>query len=66
MKKNIKEAYKRKVAYNNEFNKANYKGIAIRLSYSKEANIINWLSNFDNMKEYLVTLITEDMKKKGA
>lgn len=60
-KREEKRRYKNKIAYNNAFNKENYKGISFRLSYSSESELIEWLDNFDNKKDYIISLIRKDM-----
>lgn len=63
MKRIERMKYKSKLAYNNEFNKENYKCISFRLSYANEKELIDWLDNFDNKKEYITNLIMKDMKR---
>lgn len=49
--------------YNNKFNRENYKNYSFRLNTSTEADLIEFLENFDQRKEYFVTLIRKDMKR---
>lgn len=68
MRKREKEAlerkqYKARLAYNNDFNRENYKQIAVRFSYEKEADIIEFLSNYDSNKEVIVNAIRAEMKR---
>ena len=55
---------KEKIAYNNEFNKANYLSYSFRLSRANEYNIITWLAQRpEGLKPYLIGLIEADMKR---
>ena len=68
MRKREKEALERKqyrarLDYNNAFNKENYKQIAIRLSTVNDADIIEFLSNFDSNKEIICIAIRKEMKR---
>ena len=55
---------KEKIAYNNEFNKANYLSYSFRLSRANEYNIITWLAQRpEGLKPYLICLIEADMKR---
>ena len=57
----MKKMNKDRLAYNNAYNKANYKGISIRLNAKTEADIIDWLSGKDT-KACLVQLIRKEMR----
>lgn len=50
-----------RIKYNNAFNRANYKGISIRLNLKSEADIIDWLSEKDT-KATIVQLIRKEMR----
>lgn len=68
MRKREAEALKRKqqrarLDYNNEFNKEHYKQVNFRLSYEKEADIIDFLQNVDSNKDLFVTLIRKEIKR---
>ena len=68
MRKREKEAlerkqYKAKLAYNNNFNKESYKQIAVRFSYEKEADILEFLSNYDSPKEAIANALRAEMKR---
>lgn len=68
MRKREKEAlerkqYKAKLAYNNNFNKEAYKQIAVRFSYEKEADILEFLANFDSPKEAIANALRAEMKR---
>lgn len=56
-----KKQYKNKLKYTRVYNKENYKGVAIRLSYDKEQDIIEHLNNYSSVKAYLINLIRADM-----
>lgn len=57
----VVEAYKKKLELVRAYNKEHYKAITIRLDYVKDADIINWLSNFDSNKKYICEVIRKDM-----
>lgn len=68
MRKREAEALKRKqqrarLDYNNSFNKEHYKQVNFRLSYDKEADIIDFLQNVDSNKDLFVTLIRKEIKR---
>ena len=52
---------KDRLAYNNAYNKANYKGISIRLNAKTESDIIKWLAEKDT-KATIVQLIRKEMR----
>lgn len=56
-----KERYKNKLRYNNKYNRLNYKNVSIRFHLEKDRDIIEWLENFDNNKDYISTIIRRDM-----
>ena len=62
-----REALKKKqakIAYNNEFNKANYLSYSFRLSRANEYKYITWLaSQPEGLKPYIIKLIDADMKR---
>ena len=58
-----KKQYKDRLAYNNGFNKEHYKQVNFRLSYEKEADIIDFLQNIDSNKDLFVTLIRKEIKR---
>lgn len=58
-----KSQYKRKLEYNNEYNRQNYKSFSIRFNINTESDIINYLKKKESLKTYLTDLITNDMKK---
>lgn len=57
----IKEQYLKKLKLVRAYNKEHYKAITIRLDYVKDADIINWLSNFKSNKKYICEVIRKDM-----
>ena len=63
-KRELKKKKLERLAYNNAFNKENYKQINMRFSYSKEQELIEWMANFVSPKDYIVSLIKRDMKNK--
>lgn len=63
-KREMKKKKLERLAYNNAFNKENYKQVNMRFSYSKEQELIEWIANFDSPKDYIVSLIKKDMKNK--
>lgn len=58
-----KKQYKNKLKYTRAYNKENYKGVSIRLSYDKEQDIIEHLNNYSSIKAYLINLIRADIKR---
>jgi hypothetical protein len=65
MKQTKKSDYMKKLAYNNAYNRQNYKSFSIRLNKETEADLIEWLGSKDAVKEYLVHLIRKDMEKEN-
>ena len=59
-----KAQYKKKLEYNNTYNRNNYRSFAMRFNINTEKDIINWLENQESVKAYIQNLIEEDMKKK--
>jgi len=58
-----KAAYRRKLNYNNAYNRENYRSFSVRYSINSEQDIIEWLQDKGSVKEYLTTLIRKDMKR---
>ena len=58
-----KSKYKKKLEYNNMYNRMNYRSFSMRLSRKSEAEIIDWLEKQEGVKEYLLDLVEADMKK---
>ncbi len=58
-----KQAYENKLAYNNEYNRKNYRSFSIRFNREDEKKIIKWLEKKKNLKQYLKTLIVRDMNE---
>lgn len=56
-----KQAYENKLAYNNEYNRKNYRSFSIRFNREDEKKIIKWLEKKTNLKQYLKSLIIKDM-----
>ena len=67
-KSNIKvdaDKYRSRLARVNAYNRENYKPLTIRLSYTNDRDIIDWLDNIDTVKSYLCTLIRKDIDSHG-
>lgn len=58
-----KTQYKRKLEYNNQYNRENYKSFSVRFNVKDEADIIAFLKKKESLKSYLSSLIEADMKK---
>ncbi len=58
-----KSQYKRKLEYNNTYNRNNYRSFAMRLNIKTESEIIKWLENKESVKGYILSLVEDDMKK---
>ncbi len=56
-----KRAYENKLAYNNEYNRKNYRSFSIRFNREDEKKIIKWLEKKKNLKHYVKSLIVQDM-----
>lgn len=50
------------IAYNNEYNRKNYKRISVLLNKKTEAHIISFLETKKSMSDYIKSLIQKDMK----
>lgn len=57
--------YQKKLKYNNEYNRKNYRSFSIRFNINDEADIISWLESKEGVKSYLNDLIRSDMKKQA-
>lgn len=58
-----KTQYKRKLAYNNQYNRNNYRSFSVRFNINGEADIIEWLEKKKGVKAYITSLIQNDMKQ---
>ena len=58
-----KSQYKRKLEYNNTYNRNNYRSFSVRYNNKSEADIIEWLEKKEYVKAYLTDLIRADMEK---
>lgn len=58
-----KTQYKKKLAYNNQYNRNNYRSFSVRFNINGEADIIAWLEKKKGVKAYLTSLIQNDMKQ---
>ena len=65
MAKKSEDVYKKKLDYNNNYNRLNYRSFSIRYNVSSEKRIISWLEKKPSLKVYLTELIAEDMEKHG-
>ena len=59
-----KNTYEKKLAYNNEYNRQNYRSFSIRMNREEEKHIINWLEKQKSLKKYIISLIEKDMREK--
>lgn len=50
-KKAEKNTYEKKLAYNNEYNRQNYRSFSIRMNREEEKHIINWLEKQKSLKK---------------
>lgn len=64
-----KSQYKKKLEYNNTYNRNNYRSFSVRFNNKTETEIIEWLEKKELVKAYLTSLIKADMEaeeKKAA
>jgi hypothetical protein len=64
-----KSQYKKKLEYNNTYNRNNYRSFSVRFNNKTETDIIEWLEKKEFVKAYLTSLIKADMEaeeKKAA
>ena len=54
-----------KMEYNNAYNKQNYTGISFRLNSRTESDLICWIRQQENTKEYICDLIRKDIKRQS-
>ena len=57
-----KSQYKKKLEYNNTYNRNNYRSFTVRFNNKSETNIIEWLEKKEFIKAYLTDLIRADME----
>ncbi len=57
-----KSQYKRKLEYNNTYNRNNYRSFSVRFNNKSETDIIEWLEKKEFVKAYLTGLIRADME----
>lgn len=57
------DKYRRKLDYNNAYNRENYRSFSIRFDNKDEKKIIRWLEKQPGVKSYISGLIEADMKK---
>lgn len=58
-----KTPYKEKLDYNNAYNRSHYRSFSFRFNKDSEAEVIEWLESKESTKQYILSLITDDMKK---
>ena len=51
-----------RMKYNNAYNKEHYQTVSFRLDYDKDADVIEFLNNFKNRKQFFMELIRREMK----
>ncbi len=61
--KDKNQEYKKRLDYNNTYNRNNYRSFSMRLHNTKEEEIIQWIESKDSVKEYLLSLVKKDMEK---
>ncbi len=61
--KDKNQEYKKRLDYNNTYNRNNYRSFSMRLHNTKEGEIIQWIESKDSVKEYLLSLVKKDMEK---
>ena len=57
------DKYRRKLDYNNAYNRENYRSFSVRFDIKDEKKIISWLEKQPGVKSYITGLIEADMKK---
>ena len=57
-----KSQYKKKLEYNNTYNRNNYRSFSVRFNNKTETEIIEWLEKKEFVKAYLTSLIKADME----
>ena len=57
-----KSQYKKKLEYNNTYNRNNYRSFSVRFNNKTETDIIEWLEKKEFVKAYLTSLIKADME----
>ena len=63
-KKAEKNTYEKKLAYNNEYNRQNYRSFSIRMNREEEKHIINWLEKQKSLKKYIISSYIKNNKKR--
>lgn len=58
--------YEHKLAYNNQYNRENYRSFSIRYDKVQEKKIIRWLEKQPGVKQYVTDLIVKDMESHQA
>lgn len=58
------ERQRRKMDYNNDYNRNNYRCFSTRFNQKSEREIIQWLESKNSIKSYLTELILNDMRKR--
>lgn len=65
MANKTEDLYKKKLNYNNEYNRMNYRSFSIRYNVNSEKDLICWLESVPSLKVYLTGLIRKDMEKQA-
>lgn len=60
-----KNTYQKKLDYNNNYNRENYRSFSIRYSRVNEKDMIEWLESKKSIKAYVTSLIRKDMENNG-
>ena len=61
-----KSQYKKKLEYNNTYNRNNYRSFSVRFNNKSETDIIEWLEKKEFIKAYLTDLIRADMESSAT
>ena len=62
-KKNPEEVVERKKAYDNKYKQENYRNLPLRVSKKYEADVLEKLDRVDNIRQYVIRLIREDIAR---
>lgn len=62
-KKNPEEVAERKKAYDNKYRQENYRNLPLRVSKKYEADVLEKLDRVDNIRQYVIRLIREDIAR---
>lgn len=62
-KKTPEEVAERKKTYDNKYRQENYRNLPLRVSKKYEADVIEKLESVDNIRQYVIRLIREDIAR---